>query len=147
MLLMFTTLPKAAKKTWKPTTSCCSVSRPGTTVKRSVTGMTSPTLEEIDFNGKLVALFGCGDQEDYAEYFCDALGTIRDIIEPRGATIVGHWPTAGYHFEASKGLADDDHFVGLAIDEDRQPELTNERVEKWVKQVAEELHLEEIKNA
>ena len=49
-----------------------------------------PTLEEIDFNGKLVALFGCGDQEDYAEYFCDALGTIRDIIEPRGATIVGH---------------------------------------------------------
>ncbi|XNM55933.1 flavodoxin domain-containing protein [Escherichia coli] len=25
-----------------------------------------PTLEEIDFNGKLVALFGCGDQEDYA---------------------------------------------------------------------------------
>ncbi len=45
-----------------------------------------PTLEEIDFNGKLVALFGCGDQEDYAEYFCDALGTIRDIIEPRGAT-------------------------------------------------------------
>lgn len=85
--------------------------------------------------------------EDYAEYFCDALGTIRDIIEPRGATIVGHWPTAGYHFEASKGTADDDHFVGLAIDEDRQPELTNERVEKWVKQVAEELHLEEIKNA
>ncbi len=39
-----------------------------------------PTLEEIDFNGKLVALFGCGDQEDYyAEYFCDALGTIRII--------------------------------------------------------------------
>ena len=33
-----------------------------------------PTLEEVDFNGKLVALFGCGDQEDYAEYFCDALG-------------------------------------------------------------------------
>ena len=48
-----------------------------------------PTLEEVDFNGKLVALFGCGDQEDYAEYFCDALGTIRDIIEPRGAAIVG----------------------------------------------------------
>lgn len=92
-----------------------------------------PTLEEVDFNGKLVALFGCGDQEDYAEYFCDALGTIRDIIEPNGAVIVGHWPTAGYHFEASKGLADDDHFVGLAIDEDRQPELTAERVEKWVK--------------
>ena len=101
----------------------------------------------MDFNGKLVALFGCGDQEDYAEYFCDALGTIRDIIEPNGAVIVGHWPTAGYHFEASKGLADDNHFVGLAIDEDRQPELTAERVEKWVKQIREELHLDDILNA
>ncbi|MFT2794568.1 flavodoxin FldA [Serratia sp. N21D137] len=103
-----------------------------------------PTLEDIDFNGKLVALFGCGDQEDYAEYFCDAMGTIRDIIEPRGAAIVGHWPTKGYHFEASKGLADDNHFVGLAIDEDRQPELTNERVDAWVKQISEELSLAEI---
>ncbi|MFJ5426880.1 flavodoxin FldA, partial [Enterobacter sp. CER55] len=74
-------------------------------------------------------------------------GTIRDIIEPNGAVIVGHWPTAGYHFEASKGLADDDHFVGLAIDEDRQPELTAERVEKWVKQIREELHLDDILNA
>ncbi|OQV65012.1 flavodoxin FldA [Serratia nematodiphila DZ0503SBS1] len=103
-----------------------------------------PTLEEVDFNGKLVALFGCGDQEDYAEYFCDAMGTIRDIIEPRGAAIVGHWPTKGYHFEASKGLADDNHFIGLAIDEDRQPELTNERVDAWVKQIVEELSLADI---
>lgn len=103
-----------------------------------------PTLEEIDFNGKLVALFGCGDQEDYSEYFCDAMGTIRDIIEPNGAVIVGHWPSEGYHFEASKGMADDNHFLGLAIDEDRQPELTSERVEKWVKQISDELQLKDI---
>jgi len=32
-----------------------------------------PNLEQIDFNGKMVAIFGCGDQEDYAEYFCDAM--------------------------------------------------------------------------
>lgn len=100
-----------------------------------------PTLEEIDFEGKLVAIFGCGDQEDYAEYFCDAMGAVRDIIEPRGATIVGLWPTAGYNFEASKGLADDDYFIGLAIDEDRQPELTNERVAQWVQQIKEEMAL------
>ena len=30
-----------------------------------------PELENIDFNNKLVAIFGCGDQEDYAEYFLD----------------------------------------------------------------------------
>ncbi len=32
-----------------------------------------PELEQIDFSTKLVAIFGCGDQEDYAEYFCDAM--------------------------------------------------------------------------
>lgn len=103
-----------------------------------------PTLEKIDFDGKLVGLFGCGDQEDYAEYFCDALGTIANIIEPKGAAIIGIWPTEGYYFEASKGLVDDENFYGLAIDEDRQPELTNDRVNAWVKQIREELNLDEI---
>lgn len=141
-------IAKAAKKIWKLMTFCCWASQPGITAKRSVTGMTSSRLSKrlISMANWLRCLVVV-TQEDYAEYFCDALGTIRDIIEPRGATIVGHWPTAGYHFEASKGLADDDHFVGLAIDEDRQPELTAERVEKWVKQISEELHLDEILNA
>ncbi|MGK2960245.1 MAG: flavodoxin FldA [Candidatus Malihini olakiniferum] len=103
-----------------------------------------PTLEYIDFNGKLVAMFGCGDQEDYAEYFCDAMGTLRDIIEPRRATIIGNWSTEGYYFEASKGLTDDNHFIGLSIDEDRQPELTSKRVSTWVKQISEELNLKTL---
>lgn len=100
------------------------------------------TLSEIDFSEKLVAIFGCGDQEDYSEYFCDAMGTIRDIIELRGATIVGKWPIDGYSFEESKALTDDKNFfVGLAIDEDRQAELTEIRVENWVKQISKELSL------
>lgn len=103
-----------------------------------------PELEGIDFSGKLVSLFGCGDQEDYAEYFCDAMGTLRDIIEARGATILGYWPTEGYEFEASKALVDDNHFVGLCIDEDRQPELTEERVTQWVKQIYDEMCLAEL---
>lgn len=98
-----------------------------------------PNLENIDFSGRTVAIFGCGDQEDYAEYFCDAMGTLRDIIAPKRATIVGNWPTEGYYFESSKGLADDKHFVGLAIDEDRQAELTEERITKWVEQVKQEM--------
>ncbi|OOF65821.1 flavodoxin FldA [Rodentibacter sp. Ppn85] len=103
-----------------------------------------PTLEEIDFTDKLVAIFGCGDQEDYADYFCDAIGTIRDIIEPRGAIIVGNWSTEGYTFEASKALLEEGTFIGLCIDEDRQPELTAERVEKWCKQIYEEMCLAEL---
>ena len=103
-----------------------------------------PDLGEIDFTNKLVAIFGCGDQEDYSEYFLDAMGTLRDIVEAKGAIIIGHWPTAGYEFEASKALVDDKHFVGLGIDEDRQPELTSERVKGWCKQLHEEMCLGEL---
>jgi flavodoxin I len=103
-----------------------------------------PELEEIDFTDKLVAIFGCGDQEDYAEYFLDALGMIRDIVEPKGAILVGAWPTKGYEFEASKGLLDEEHFIGLGIDEDRQPELTEQRVKDWCAQLREEMCLDEL---
>ncbi|CAG9296495.1 flavodoxin FldA [Celerinatantimonas diazotrophica] len=103
-----------------------------------------PELEKIDFTDKIVAIFGCGDQEDYAEYFLDAMGTVRDIIEARGATIVGQWSTQGYEFEASKALVDDNHFIGLGIDEDRQPELTEQRVKQWCKQIYDEMCLAEL---
>lgn len=103
-----------------------------------------PELEQIDFADKLVAIFGCGDQEDYAEYFLDAMGMVRDIVETRGGIIVGHWSTASYNFEASKALVDDQHFVGLGIDEDRQPELTESRVKQWCAQVYEEMCLAEL---
>lgn len=101
-----------------------------------------PTLEEIDFSDRTVAIFGCGDQEDYGEYYCDAMGTLRDIILEKNAHIVGYWPTTGYYFETSKSLVDDNHFVGLALDEDRQPELTESRIIEWVKQVKEEMDLQ-----
>lgn len=103
-----------------------------------------PELDKIDFSTKLVAIFGCGDQEDYAEYFLDAMGTLRDAITAKGATIVGYWPTDSYQFEASKALVDDKHFVGLGIDEDRQPELTGERVTQWCQQLKEEMCLAEL---
>ncbi|VFP87516.1 flavodoxin FldA [Candidatus Erwinia haradaeae] len=100
-----------------------------------------PTLSEIDFSGKSVALFGCGDQMDYSDYFCDAMGAIRDIIILKSAVIIGKWSSEGYTFEKSKGMLDDTHFIGLAIDEDRQPELTHDRVNQWVDQICYELNL------
>ena len=112
--------------------------------KNTILELLNNSLEEIDFTDKLVGIFGCGDQEDYADYFCDAIGTVRDIVEPRGAIIVGNWPTDGYTFESSKALLDDGNFIGLCIDEDRQPELTAERVEKWTKQIYDEMCLAEL---
>lgn len=99
------------------------------------------TLKEINCHGKLIALFGCGDQEDYSEYFCDALGILNHIITSLGATLVGRWPTNGYSFKSSQGLMDNKHFFGLAIDEDRQPELTAERINIWLKQIRTEMHI------
>ncbi|KEY91176.1 flavodoxin [Candidatus Photodesmus blepharus] len=105
-----------------------------------------PELSNIDFSTKIVAIWGCGDQEDYAEYFCDAMGTMHDIIERKGATILGYTSTEGYNFEASKALVNEDRkkFVGLCIDEDRQPELTKKRVKDWVSQIYTEMNLDAL---
>ncbi len=50
-----------------------------------------PTLEEIDFTDKLVGIFSVVAIKKiyYPDYFCDAIGTVRDIIEPHGAVVVG----------------------------------------------------------
>ncbi|VEI44331.1 flavodoxin FldA [Actinobacillus equuli] len=72
------------------------------------------------------------------------MGTIRDVVEQNGGVIVGHWPTEGYSFEVSQALVDENTFVGLCIDEDRQPELTSERVSRWCKQLTEEMCLDQL---
>jgi len=93
----------------------------------------------VDFSGKLVALFGLGDQFGYADYFLDAMGMLHDVVIDQGGAVIGYWPIAGYEFEASKALTEDGkEFVGLAIDEDQQPELTDERVNAWVAQIEDE---------
>ncbi|PID62916.1 MAG: flavodoxin [Gammaproteobacteria bacterium] len=92
---------------------------------------------DVDLSHQTVALFGLGDQEGYAEYYLDAMGMIADEFERRGATIIGEWENDdSYHFEASKALRDDgDFFVGLALDEDCQEELTEERLATWLDEV------------
>lgn len=100
-------------------------------------------VQEIDFNGKTVALFGLGDQFGYGDYFLDAMGMLHDVIVGNGATIVGHWSTEGYEFEASKAeISGEGLFVGLAIDEDQQEELTAGRLNRWCRQIASELDLD-----
>ena len=74
------------------------------------------------------------------------LYTVRDIVEAKGGMILGEWPTEGYEFEASKALTDENHFVGLCIDEDRQPELTDQRVSTWVNQIYTEMCLSELED-
>ena len=36
-------------------------------------------------------------------------------------------------------MFDENHFLGLVIDEDSEPEYTDERVDRWVEQIKREL--------
>lgn len=101
-----------------------------------------PDLENLDFTGKQVALFGLGDQFGYGDFFLDAMGLLHDVIVAAGATIVGHWSAEGYDFDASKAyLEDANSFVGLAIDEDQQEALTDGRINQWCTQIHQQFGL------
>ncbi|RTE66566.1 flavodoxin FldB [Amphritea opalescens] len=95
-------------------------------------------LDELDLNGVKCALFGLGDQIGYGEWFLDAMGALHDKLVSRGAIMCGYFPIEGFNFEASKALTEEqDCFVGLALDEDCQNELTADRVARWVPEVLE----------
>lgn len=91
-------------------------------------------LDNIDFSGKKVAYFGAGDQIIYTDNFQDAMGILEEKISDLGGTTVGDWSTEGYDFSESKAVKNG-KFVGLALDEDNQSELTDERINTWVTQL------------
>jgi len=98
-------------------------------------------IKGLDLTGKVVALFGMGDQVGYTDWFQDALGMLHDELLPLGCTRIGFWPNQGYEFAASKALTEDnDYFVGLALDEDTQYELSDQRIEQWCLQILDELN-------
>lgn len=97
-------------------------------------------LDEIDFSDKKVAYFGEGDQVGYADSFQDAIGILEEKIAERGGETVGYWSTEGYDFSDSKAMRDG-KFVGLALDEDNQSDLTDDRIKTWVAQLKQELGL------
>ncbi|CAL4042705.1 Flavodoxin 1 [Buchnera aphidicola (Phyllaphis fagi)] len=105
-----------------------------------------PTLKTINFKNKIVSLFGCGDQEDYSEYFCDAIGIVYNIVKNQGAHLIGKWSTKGYTFEESKALLNNKYFVGLTIDEDRQSQKSETRINTWINNILLEIQNINIKN-
>ncbi len=97
-------------------------------------------FKTIDFINKKVAVFGLGDQYGYGEYFIDGVGMLARVVLENGGEIVGKWPIKGYDFAESKAeIEGQGLFFGLAIDEDNQPELTQERLSSWLLQVENEL--------
>lgn len=91
-------------------------------------------MDDVDFSGKTVAIFGLGDQVKYAKWFVDAIGIVHDKVVGGGAKVVGAWPTGGYAFENSMGVRDG-MFLGLALDEDNQADQTDKRISAWCDEI------------
>ncbi|MDR0604541.1 MAG: flavodoxin [Bacteroidales bacterium] len=90
-----------------------------------------PILKKCDLSGKTIAFFGLGDSGSYSDTFVDAMGTLYEAIKNTGCTFVGKTSVKDYQFDASKAVVDD-CFVGVALDEDSESNLTNNRLEQWI---------------
>ncbi len=91
-------------------------------------------LTELNLGGRECAIFGLGDQGGYPDWFQDAMGYLYHQLIACGAKLQGHWPIQGYQFNESQALCEGDrYFVGLALDEETQPELTENRILEWLK--------------
>lgn len=97
-----------------------------------------PALEDVSFNNKKLAVFGLADQKNYPDNFADAIGIFADYLLSRGCMLMGKTSTEGYVFRNSRALADG-LFKGLVLDEDQQPQLSDQRIEQWTDQLIREI--------
>ncbi len=95
-------------------------------------------LEKIDMTGKKIALFGIGDQVEWIDSFVNGMGMLHHSMA-KLATVVGFTSTEGYNFEISLAIKNN-KFVGLAIDDVNQADLTDKRISDWVEQLKKEFN-------
>ena len=95
-----------------------------------------PSLKKIKFEDKKLALYGLGDQEVYADTFVDGMGKLYKHL-PKDVNIVGKWPIEAYRFHESEAVQDG-VFVGLALDYDNEPKLTDQLLGYWVDKLKKE---------
>lgn len=93
-----------------------------------------PNVRKADFSGKTVAIFGLGDHLTYSRHFVNAIGILGKELQQNNATIVGQVDPAGYEFEDTEAI-ENGKFLGLPVDEDFEPEKTDERVSTWVNSI------------
>lgn len=97
-------------------------------------------MDALDLSGKQVAVFGLGNQAEFPTTFQSAMSILATKARERGAELVGRWPTEGYEFDETPAV-EDGWFVGLALDNTNQYELTEDRIKTWVKQLTHEFGL------
>lgn len=95
-------------------------------------------VKAADLSGKTIAIFGCGDSESYSDTFCDAIGLLYAEVQDSGANLIGAVSADGYNFSSSNSVVDG-VFVGLAIDDVNESDLTEQRVDNWIASIQDEL--------
>ena len=97
-------------------------------------GKFMPEIAKTSYDDKTIAVFGLGDHVTYAHGFVDHIGLLGKELMRNGAMLVGPVDTDGYEFEESDAVVDG-KFIGLPLDEDFEPELTDERLAAWLEQI------------
>ncbi len=95
-------------------------------------------LKGADLSGKVVAVFGCGDSAGYSDTFCGGMRELYDAAKAGGATLVGEVSTEGYTFDDSDAIVDG-KFVGLALDDVNEDDMTDSRIDAWLGQIRSSL--------
>lgn len=95
-------------------------------------------IKSADLSGKTVALFGCGDSSSYSDTFVGGMAEIYNAVKAAGANVIGQVSTEGYTFDDSESVIDG-KFVGLAIDEVNEDNLTDGRIDAWVADISPNL--------
>lgn len=63
------------------------------------------------------------------------MGTLYEKVKEKGGTIVGDGVSAeGFDFGESTAIVEG-KFVGLALDEDNQADLSDDRIDAWVSSI------------
>ncbi len=93
-----------------------------------------PEISKVDYTNRTVAIFGLGDHVTYPGHFVDAMGMLAKEIRKvtPGVKLVGQVDASGYEFDSSEAVIDG-KFVGLALDEDFEPEMTDKRIAEWIR--------------
>ena len=95
------------------------------------------SLRQTDLTGKKIALFGVGDSVTYSDTFVGGMGELYEVLKDTGAHFYGKVPADGYDYDDSPAEIDG-MFVGLALDQDNEEDLTEERIKNWINTLKEE---------
>ncbi|PXY02072.1 flavodoxin [Marinifilum breve] len=95
-------------------------------------------IDNANLSEKVVGLFGLGDGCNNGDTFVGGMAQIYNVVKDSDCKIVGSVDIESYEFEESDAVVDG-KFIGLALDEENQGDLSEERINKWVEQISKEL--------